>query len=313
MNKDEFKFNVNGISITNDSLYEVVPKPDYDAPSGYQDYGTTKLLHPLVSNKACCIFNAKAGVWDTGFFENSPCYKGMDKEEVKTLVKVLKERIVDPLERVIGEGKLAQTNHEFWDTYSPEIKRGKVFNTSEPRELLDLYMISRHRFIAPKGDSSKPMYRKAQFCIVNKKESTNIKQERKLNFTKAVGQAYGLIQNDRDKLDRILNYLNISSATVKDESTLNLVITNYLEDKKQGHQNVEIFLETVSKANTENGDMEIYLYGVLKNLYKKKKVTKEGIDFYYKDTKLGTNFKAGARLAALDLELQTELIEANED
>jgi hypothetical protein len=312
--RKDFKFEVNGIIIQSDTLYEVIPKPDYDAPDGYQEYGTTKLLHPQVSNKVCCVYNSAAQVWDTGFYESSPCYRNVNPEIAREKVSVLRERIVEPIERLLGKGRLDHTsmNNDYWDNYNPEIKKGTVLNSSVPNELLTLYMISRHNFVAPKDNSSNPQYRKAQYCIVNKAEVTNVKQERKFNLSRATSQGFSLMKDNREKLDYILNYLGISSATINDEMTLNSVLTNYLEDKKHSTQNVKSFLEAVDKCSTNNGYMEIYLYSVVKKLHKRKYITKEGLDYYFKDTNLGKTYKTAAKLALLNKSLQTELIEKAE-
>jgi len=311
----EFKFDINGIVIQNDTLYEVIPKPDYDAPDGYQEYGTTKLLHPQVSNKICCVYNTSSQVWDTGFYESSPCYRNVLPEIAKQQVQVLKDRIVEPIERLLGKGRLDHTNsnNEHWDNWNPEIKKGTILNSSVPNDLLTLYMISRHSFVAPKGKSSNPKYRKAQYCIVNKAEVTNLKQERKFNLSRATSQAFHLMNNDREKLDIILSYLGITSVTINDDMTLNSVITNYLEDKRQGVQNVKSFIKALDQSETQGGFIELYLYTVVKKLYKKKHVTKEGLDYYYKDTNLGKTFKSAAKLAALNKDLQADLIEKAED
>jgi len=310
----DFKFEVNGIVIQSDTLYEIIPKPDYDAPDGYQEYGTTKLLHPQVSNKICCVFNSRANVWDTGFYENSPCYRNLNPDIVKQNVQVIRDRVVEPIERLLGKGRLDHTtrNNEFWDNWSANIKKGLVLNSSIPDELLTLYMIARHTFVAPKENSSNPKYRKAQYCIVNKAEVTNLKQERKFNLSRATSQGFDLMKNNREKLDIILSYLGITSTSISDDMTLNTVITNYLEDKKHGTQNVKSFLSALDQSSTDNGYMEIYLYTVIKKLYKKKHITKEGLDYYYKDTNLGKTFKSAAKLALLDNELQVDLIEKAE-
>jgi hypothetical protein len=310
----DFKFEVNGIVIQSDTLYEIIPKPDYDAPDGYQEYGTTKLLHPQVSNKICCVFNSRSKVWDTGFYENSPCYRNLSPDIVKQNVQVLKDRVVEPLERLLGKGRLDHTtnNNDFWDNWSADLRKGLVLNSSIPDELLTLYIIARHNFVAPKDNSSNPQYRKAQYCIVNKAEVTNLKQERKFNLSRATSQGFDLMKNNREKLDIILSYLGITSTSISDDMTLNTVITNYLEDKKQGTQNVKSFLSALDQSSTDNGYMELYLYTIVKKLYKKKQITKEGLDYYFKDTNLGKTFKSAAKLALLNNDLQVDLIEKAE-
>lgn len=311
---DNFKFDVNGIIIQSNTLYEIIPKPDYDAPDGYQEYGTTKLLHPKVSNKICCVYNSAAQVWDTGFYESSPCYRGVDPIKIKNTVQILKDRVVEPIEKLLGKGRLDHTssNNDHWDNWNPEIKKGTVLNSSNPNDLLTLYMISRHNFVAPKDRSSNPKYRKAQYCIVNKAEVTNLKQERKFKLSRATSLGFDLMKNDREKLDHILSFLGITSTSINDEMTLNSVLTNYLEEKTHGTQNVRSFLEAVDRASSNDGYMELYLHTVIKKLHKRKHITKEGLDYYYNDTNLGKTFKSAAKLALLDSDLQAKLIEKAE-
>lgn len=308
---ENFKVVVNGFEIESGKIYQVTPKPDEDAPDGFRKERTTKVLSPRITESIGCVKNAQTNTWDTGFYEYSPCYKHLPMNQREEIVKNIVKNIKEPIENLYGgTNKLDQNNDAFWDEYSFELRNGEIFNTAEPKELLNLYMAILHRSLAPVKDASHTSYREAKYCVINKDEVINRKLSKDLNYNKAIGNFWTLYENDKPKLIDVLGYLGLHATESTNEATLNNIVSNYLKNKQSGDQNVEIFLETFKKAKTEEGKAEIKLYGNLKDLAKKGVIIKEGTDYMLAGKPIGSTFKIAASVVAKDQELQEAVITA---
>lgn len=324
MTTKTFEFEVKGIPIISDTMYQVIPKYDANAPQGFKDHGTTKLLQNGITESAPCVYDENLRLWDTGFYEKSPCYRGMKSTEIQTLVEQLQEHIVEPYEEIIGKGGLRATsdNNDFWDLFGTrpmnsdyalgQIYNGKVFNTANPKDLLELYIAILHGSVVLEKDTSAPHARAAKFCIVNKEAAVNLKEKRLLQKAEAIGSFTALLKSNPKKLKSVLEYLGIIASNNVEDTTLVSLLMVYLEDPKIGHENVKRFNETINKASKENGAKEIELFSTLSLLFRKGVIKKEYGEFYLNGTLLGNKIKDGAYKAVSDKNLETEIFEALE-
>lgn len=305
-----FEIEINGFKIKSDAIYQIIPKPDEDAPSGFRKERTTKVLSPRISESFGCVYNSTTQTWDTGFYEYSPCYKKMSVEERQARVEAVTKNIKEPMEAIYGGSgdKLHQNNNEFWDEYKVEIMNGKVIDTSEPKQLFDLYLAILHNKVAPKENATGEALQLASYGIIDKEEVISRKEQREFDKNTAIGNFYMLLKSDKKKLITILNYLNLFVDENSSEVALNNVMTNYFEDKTNAEQNVEIFNETLELANSENGKKELAFFVTLKQLYKKGVVKKDGSDYMLGETKLGSSFRLAAKKVATDTELQEQIV-----
>jgi hypothetical protein len=307
---DDFELTVHGFKLKGNTIYQVIPKPDEDAPDGFRRERTTKMLSPRIDEIVGCIKNPQTNTWDTGFYEHSPCYKHLPFEEREITVAKAVKNIKEPIENIYGGvDKLGQNNDEFWDDYAIRLKNGRIFNTNEPKDMLDLYIAILHGSLAPKELASTERFRDASYCVVNKNEVIDRKLSKDLNYNKAVGNFFALLENDKPTLVGILNYIGLPARIDTDEVTLNNTVTNYLKNKQSGEQNTEMFLEAFKAAKTDEGKKEIQIYQQLKELAKKGIVKKEGTLYILGDSKLGASFKIAAKTVAGDQKLQEKLID----
>jgi hypothetical protein len=307
---DDFKVLVHGFEIKSNTIYQVIPKPDEDAPDGFRRERTTKMLSPRISEIVGCIKNPNTNTWDTGFYVYSPCYNHLPMEQREIIVNSVVKNIKEPIENLYGGGnKLDQNNDEYWDEFAFELKNGAIFNTENPKDLLNLYMAVLHGTLAPKELASAERFKFASYCVVNKNEVIDRKLSKDLNYNKAVGNFFALLENDKETLVGILNYMGLPATSGSDEVTLNNTVTNFLKSKQSGEQNTEIFLDTFKIAKTEDGKKEISIYQNLKELFKQGKVTKDGMDYKLGNEPIGASFKIAAKRVAGDQKLQEKLID----
>lgn len=310
----EFSFTVNGIEIKSDSLYQVVPKPDLNAPDGFVKWGTSKLLMNGVKESAPCSFNDYKRVWDTGFYQESPCYVGMPVNDVKVKVGALVENIFQPYENLMGAGTLdhRQSNNEFWDSFGGDLYNGKVYNTSDPKELLELYMAILHFNVVKPEDKSQHFAAKAKYCIVNKDSVTTLKEEKAFNKAEAIGNFYTLVNNNKEYLLHILEYIGVISTRKLEDRVLTNIVMEFLEDKKQGANNIKRFIETVKKATNPKGKEQLKVFSWLTELRRKRLITEQYGELYLDESVLGGNLKDATVKVIADKDLKIKVAEAIE-
>ena len=67
---------IHGLEIRANSLYEIDSKSDANAPDGFQEHGTTKILAADIKDiEPAATWNGAIGAWDTGLTKNSALLK----------------------------------------------------------------------------------------------------------------------------------------------------------------------------------------------------------------------------------------------
>ena len=314
--KTDFEIKVPGTQfvIKSNTLYTVLPKPDPNAPDGFKEHGTTKIIHPEVGNVVSAPFDIAMGVWDTGFYDYSPCLKNLDEKEAEKFVKQVNEVIVKPVEKIKGEGVLDhKASNKFFDDFVISLYNKVAFNTADPLQLLGLYLAILGKELCPREHLGSPEFRDAAFQVVNKEKEFNAKEEIKINNTKAIGKFYTLLNSDKKKLDIILKYLGISSTVIQDENTFISVFTRFLEDKQDGYRNSKIFIDTLDKFSSKEGEEELYIYQTLHELYDKKILKLHKQEYFLREHNLGNSIKHAATYAAAKPEIKRMIAELSAD
>ena len=293
------------------TIFQVTPKYDGNAPDGFRKERTTKHLAEYGKNREAVPFDEYKKVWDTGLYKTSPCFQGMDPNEVDKLVDMLQKEVVGPLEERLGENALSyrlSKENKFWDEYGIDLYRGRIFNTNEPDHLLALYEAILHGKLCPIGQESSPFYKSAQFCVEDKEEAVSVRQKEDNLDIKAAGLFHSL-SNDPKKLQLALNYIGLrglDSKNFKPEVAVS-AFKIFMDHKDDGYANKEMFIEAASMANTKFGYKELYYYQLLQELYKKRKVTKEFENYKLGDIELGNSLKEAASKISKDPTLETKI------
>lgn len=288
----EILFEVNGVSFKKNTLYEIRPKKDDNAPEAFIKHNTTKLLVNGISQGAPCIFRNK--VWDTGFYEDSPCYFGHDKDKVKDLVSKLNKYIVKPYKDQYGiELSHIDKPDSFWLSFgASNLYTGRMLNTEKVDELLELYIAVLHKHVATKEQENNPMYLRASYTVVDKAEVVEVSQERAKNRVKALTKFMSLHDSKKSIAEQVLNYIGLPSMS---DSMIETVIDDYVRDPKQGHNNAVRLIEVINKTESPRGIAELNMYGNLSILLKSGKLQKTNQRYYFDGEELGTDLK---RIAA---------------
>lgn len=287
---------VNGLELRTNTLYKVTHKPDPDAPSGYRELGATKVPSTTVANYVGCKFVETnpvtgSGIYDTGFYIESPCYGGMDQQEVKTIVANLNKYIVQPYEKLHREGDLSHRNTDFWDNFRIRLSVDTDFATSNPDKLLMLYIAMRARHLTPRSMIGNPQFLNSQYCIEDFEKVVDIKYRRNNEEIDAIIAFGELSANKPEVLVDVMNYvgLNVSSST--DDTTLKGV---FREWTSRDMDNAGRFLKAVALTKDKRTEDVPTMYRILRDLFLKRVITRDNNIYYYGDTPLGVDLKTAA-------------------
>jgi hypothetical protein len=294
----ELLFEIEGVKIYKGSIYVVENKEDLNAPTGFIQKGTSRLPSDGVDTSFQPTYkqtSATTGLWDTGFHEFSPCYRGMNKEVVKNIVASLQEGLVEPFERALGqEGALAHNNDDFWATKNFKIFVDQVFDTEEPEDLLTLYFGLLTRELTPNGQQGNSRYKNSSYVLTDKTKTRKRKDKKVSDLYQAVGLFERFLVSDKPRLISMLNY---SNCTVSENITDDTFRSTFNEHLNQGAgTNIEIFLKLVEDTETEEGRSKVEIFSKLKEAFTRgNTVTKNpnGV-YFYEEFEIGPDLKSAA-------------------
>lgn len=304
-----------GFDIKTDTLYEVQEKYDSSAPDGFQKNRTTKLMSfDIIDRKAGAVWDSDKGNWDTALYEGSKALnEAFPDVDLKSLIRNINDYIVRPFEKESGEGRLnhisSPETNEYWDNYKIEVGRGKIFDTSKPKDRLDLFLCLIHKRLTPKELESHPDFKGiSQYVIVDQEGSISRESESELERMKASASFFTLLQNNKDDLFNILDYLGISVNKKTEQTTLVRVFNNWLDDKVDRYQNDRLFNKTVEEYNSKEGKDLFFIFSKLKELKTKDIVKVKRGEIYLDNVYVENGYKNAAYKIAKDSELR-ELFE----
>lgn len=307
--KKELLFEINGVKIFKGAIYVCKHKEDLDAPTGFQEIGATKLPSDGVDSIFPCNYHRISeteGVWDTGFFEYSPCYRNDDPEVVEKKIELLEKNLVKPYEKLSGkEGTLNHKNDDFWNGKMFKVFHDKVFDTKNPTDLLTLYFGLLTYELTPDGEQGDARYNESAFVLIDKTKDMKKTDERSSKFFKAIGIFEHMLATDKPGLIDMMGYQNMTVEKGIDDDTFRSMIRQHFEDHVSG-KNVDMFLMVAEDVQDELGRAKIEIFGKLKEALKRgNKVTKNpnGV-LFYGDTEIGPDLKAAAQNIAKQKDLK---------
>ncbi len=300
-------FTINGFEVKENSIYSVSDKKDGDAPTGFVKAGVSKLPHDGVDETFGVRWvevSRGKGVWDTGFYEYSPCYDGMSDEERKVMVSSLKKSVLDPYKKAIGDPTaFDQNDNAFFDNMLFKIDSRKVYNTENPIQRMELYFALRAYQVAPRGAEGDSKYRLASYVLNDNTKKVKDKDDLNVITFKATGVFQKLYENDRERLIAVLNWVGLKIGIDPDEGTLISMFAEYI---RESYSRTKAFLDIVTETETEIGLNKLNIYKRLKEIVNKSnKITKSpnGTYFYDGDVEIGPDLKAASENIAKNKDL----------
>jgi hypothetical protein len=314
--KDEdFKVKVPGtdFELQANKTYRVIGKIDTNAPDGYQERGITKYEHPLNGENAIMHFSRERNLWDTGLYENSPCYAKIDTDEINSTVKTLKEKLVPYLKDIFPDNIIDNNkgSNTYWDGYGFPLNQNKTYSTNTPEAFLGIWIGLLHGTLAPEVNVKSPKYRtlNTPFVLVDSGERTSNKQKLDLTKSKATTKFMIALEKDKKFLIDVLNYSEFR-ATFKTEGTiLNSMFQNWINNPKTGSKNSSTFVNAYELFSNEEGKEQLEIYKLLDKGVKNSKVTYSRSEYYIGENSIGNNIKDAAANINKNDKLKAQLIE----
>lgn len=303
---------IHGLEIRANSLYEIDSKTDANAPDGFQEHGTTKILAADIKDiEPAATWNGAIGAWDTGLTKNSALLKAAFPDETvrNERIKELEEFVIRPYEDMIGEGSLRATsdNNEFWDNYIIKLGKGSTFNTAKVEELYQLIILLLKKKITPKEHETHPAWRDSAYTVVNKAELISREEEAAMRKVKC----YTLFA-ELEKKGGVAEVMDWLGARVQDSSSDTVkmsIFTRFIENKEDSYKNARDFILATEDYLDANKSEVFEIHKNLKELYRLGKgVTFRRGEVYLDEEYVGNNFKVAAKKVAEDRALKERLI-----
>ena len=321
--KRELLFTIDDFEVYSNSVYVIEGKPDYTAPSGFIAKGVTALPSADIDKTYPGPFiesspGSTDGIWDTGFYPMSPCYATFSEEEKKVISAARKKNILAKYKTLVGDADaLDHTDHKGWNKFSFTLRLDKLYNTSNAKDLMELYMAIHTGVLCPKGKERSHKYSRAAYTIVDKAKQSISKKTAKLSEFEAIERFSLLWANDQVRLKDVLVYIGITFSDNIEKADLVSVFSTYLSG---GPDKIEVFMNTTDRSEKDTGYSEIKLFRNLKELSRKgvSKLTKSPNGIYFYDGfEVGPDLKSASKNIIMNkefLHIKNELVHlTNED
>ena len=314
-----------GIEISDNSVYEIVPKkPSQDAPDLYKKLGSEKMLDPNVSNLVSLY--TYDGYWNTGFFPESHIYQkmGLEREQAEVEAQKAIDFVLKPMERLnrrimeLEDPEVSKTGEkDKFDEIMVNLTVGRQFNTSKPQDRFELYIAIIGGHLSPVGfrnsvekekgllDENNPVYATAQYSVEVKDKVRSVKEKRSKQIFTAYGKVHSFLETNKKALVSILNYEGVGvSEDMTDEG-----ITARTQVFFESEENIENFLDTIEKYEKDNVFKdELLVMDVIRNKRGLKVLQKEGREYYLMGKSLGTTDRQVASKIANNDSLYEEFL-----
>lgn len=324
--KDQILFTIDGFTVYKGRTYRSDDKPDGDAPSGFVAARVSKLPSDGVDESFHFRYitprGSREGLWDTGFYQTSPCFLNMDEKEAALIARERVKNILDPYRKATGAKTALDTSDPAsLDTTSWHVHSGMVYNTNNPIDVMRLYVTLLTGNAAPAGNEKSARYSTSAYLIVDVTKVSKDKEDKNVSVMKTVSMFNKLLETDTEQLDVVLKWLNLGKYPRAVDAETKASI--FYETIKDSSLKCRLFLETVESLADNKEKTKLYIYYRLeenKNKNSKVYVANNGRVFY-EETELGGDFKTAAEtiaknpdmaairaaiLANTDLETETE-------
>lgn len=306
-----FSFHDGEFKVKEGVLYKVENKYDATAPDGLKRLLTTKVPSVTSLDSITCSFTnigGGKGVYDTGFFESSPCHNGLSPQDRKVEVKNLLTNVAHPYEKKVGMDELLmQNNYDFWDNYFVDLEEGKVFDTSDPQDVLALYIAVKEGALCPKGQEGNPDYNQASYVVVDTDSSKTARTQIINHKFQAIQHFGNLLEKNPKNLETVLKSMDIITLhAVSSSDAMQTAFSMWLE---KDPKNAERFEKVYSEAVAGEDEMEhIRLTVKVKELMNKGRIKREGANYVFEDVPVGIDVRDIVR----NLEEKEELSEIHD-
>ena len=292
-------FEAEGLTVFENSTYTVQHRPDPSAPSGFQSMGATKLPSDGIDETFYARWIGEIGdegIWDTGFYEHSPMYAGLEEAEVKKIVDRRIERVLEPYRKVTGNKDAFALGHPSVSKIGFKVWEGQTLNTRNPKDVMTLYFALLKRKVVVDDNLGDTSYDSAPYRISNMNESVTNQEKEAVSEMDAIFEFKMLQKNDQERLRLILNYVGLNIDTDSKPSAQALSFKRLIKRK----DDLEAFLRIAEESESEKGLDKLAVYDKLKTQARtggELTRAKNGV-YFYEEVEIGADLKVAADVIA---------------
>lgn len=298
-------FQLYGFEVHQNSVYVIKDKPDPDAPSGFQQVRATKLPSAGIDETFHCPYNSQSSIWDTGLYEDSPCFVNDPREVAKAKAALHTKSVLKPFMQAKGYSDstlFRQNNNEFWDNYRVRVGRDRIFDTSKPDDVFDLYLALLARKVAPEHDKSNPLFRNTSYLVVDQNKNLRVKEETTRKTHECRRAFYQLLGEDLRVMKALLHYMGTRLSDSADETTVMMVFDEQIATNIVKVEQFNILYAEMNNPQSQFKD-ELFVFKALKSpAFKKHLKTDAGLIYFDGDV-VGPDLKSASRNIARNPEL----------
>jgi len=287
-------------------VLEVTPKLDLDAPSGFQQFNTSKLLMKGIAEVHSPVFDENLGMWDTGFETLHESNRQIPTSEKEVRVRSFVNNIQRPYEKRFRKD-LSATNDDFWGTYTFEVHTGKSFDTNNEKELLELFFAIKDGVVCEVKETDYYL-KKAKYNITNKKEVQSLEDKKQDTKFEAMGTLKALLDsfkpNKEESIYTILEWINVSNVRGADKDTIKKAVLKFLDNSTKGYDNSRRFLDAYRMLQDPAKKEIMENFEVLNKLLQKRKIEYRKRQYFIDGLLLGNNLKEAAEKLNNEKELK---------
>ena len=294
---------MNGFKLYTNTIYKVVGKLDTSAPNGYIERGIAAAPIPGNATLAQCPYNSDANVYDTGFYSQSQCYEGMSREEQREESMRRRVNICIPYETK-SQVDLIQNNTDFWDTYMSKIYDGKVYNTNNIKDRMELYIAIHSCMLTPKELDGDPRFMFSYYCVEDQKNAIGTAKRRAIEKSKAIALFNSSIMSTPKERQYALDIALYLDIIYRDDMTdSDTYIYQFQLWLDNDGLNAEKYMETYERYKKGTNKDVPEMYRILHFLVEKGRVQTTQDGLFFDGMPLGINKKSAALAIAQDTNL----------
>lgn len=309
-------FKVGNFEVELGKTYEVVGKIDYDAPDAFKLHKTTKYLIPGIGEERGISFDDSRNLWDTGFYVDSEVNNKIPKDIREEQVKNVNEWIKEPFEKRYNVSLGNTVQNTFWDSYTYSLYKGRVFDTTNPKDLLDLYLALQNGRICAENEKNATLKNDAKYCVRNREREITVLEERaetKMEAYAAFSTLLGRDLKEDDTLFCILEWLNIPDIRNSDKDAIKKVVLRYFEDTRSGYEFAERFLKAFEETKTDVGTKKFQFFSMAQALIRARVIELKRREYFLNGDRLGASVKEIAESCVTNPEKAKKLDDAYAD
>lgn len=290
------KFKVGNIEIERGKKYVLDHKFDGSAPTGLKSIEATRL--PFEKNVLvdCVYFDDNQNQYDTGFYPQSMCLSRYSQGQREELVAIYNKEIRIPYEEARNTSLEQNAKNDFYKDYRFELYVNKEFDTSNPLDMFDLFNAIMQATVCAKDEKDPHYAHTSKFNLSNPTEVKNKAKDKTKRRRIAFDKLSTMADGDKDKLDTVLEFIGRDNPAKVSKDDLKDLYFDIINDRVNGMDFVDRFLEASEKYNTPTGKDEMEYFTVAKRLYKANEIkkTKAGFTTVSGDQFLGTTLQGVA-------------------